>query len=92
MLHNPLGLNEQFQGKSQWGEYGDSIAELDHNVGHIFDSLKDHGTNDNTIVVYASDNGRGPGRVPDPKIRVHPAAACAGGFQGMTPGSNEIGA
>jgi len=30
------GLERQFQAKSQWGEYGDSMPNMDHNVGHIF--------------------------------------------------------
>ena len=62
MLHNPLGVSEKFNGSSSWGEYGDAIQELDYNVGRIFDSLKALGIDDNTIVIYASDNGRGPGR------------------------------
>ena len=51
MLHNPLGVSEKFKGSSNWGEYGDAIQELDHNVGRIFDSLKGLGIDDNTIVI-----------------------------------------
>ena len=40
MLHNPLGVSEEFSGSSDWGEYGDAIQEFDHNVGRIFDTLK----------------------------------------------------
>ena len=69
MLHNPLGMSEEFQGASNWGEYGDAIAELDHNVGRIMDSLRALNIDDQTIVVYASDNGRGPGRKEDQKLR-----------------------
>ena len=69
MLHNPLGVSEEFKGSSNWGEYGDAIQELDHNVGRIFDTLKRLGIDENTIVIYASDNGRGPGRTPQQKIR-----------------------
>ena len=28
MLHNPLGVSKEFQGRSNWGEYGDVIQEL----------------------------------------------------------------
>ena len=69
MLHVPLGVSEPFKGKSNWGEYGDAIQELDHNVGRIFDALKKNKIDDNTLVVYASDNGRGPGRNPAQKLR-----------------------
>ena len=81
MLHNPLGVSEEFKGTSQWGEYGDAIQELDHNVGRLFDSLKRLGISDNTIVIYASDNGRGPGRTPEQKIRGHKLSTYEGGIR-----------
>ncbi|MEQ9408003.1 MAG: sulfatase-like hydrolase/transferase [Fuerstiella sp.] len=81
MLHNPLGVSEEFKGTSGWGEYGDTIQELDHNVGRIFDSLKHLGIDDNTIVIYASDNGRGPGRTPDQKIRGRKLSTFEGGIR-----------
>ncbi|MHC4880084.1 MAG: sulfatase family protein [Planctomycetota bacterium] len=62
MLHNPLGVSKEFQGSSSFGEYGDAIQELDHHVGRLIDTLKQLKIDDNTIVVYVSDNGRGPGR------------------------------
>ena len=81
MLHVPLGVSEDFRGSSQWGEYGDAIQELDHNVGRLFDTLKRLEIEDNTIVVYASDNGRGPGRTPDQKIRGRKLSTYEGGLR-----------
>ena len=81
MLHNPLGVSEEFMGTSNWGEYGDAIQELDHNVGRIIDSLKRLKLDDNTIVIYASDNGRGPGRSPDQKIQGHKLSTYEGGIR-----------
>lgn len=81
MLHNPLGVSEEFKGSSNWGEYGDAIQELDHNVGRIFDSLERMGIEDNTIVIYASDNGRGPGRTPEQKIRGRKLSTYEGGLR-----------
>ncbi|MBV08665.1 alpha/beta fold hydrolase [Rubinisphaera sp.] len=69
MLHNPLGVSEEFQGSSNWGEYGDAIQELDFHVGRIFNSLREQSIADNTIVIYASDNGRGPGRSAEQKMQ-----------------------
>ena len=69
MLHNPLGVSPEFQGSSQWGEYGDAIQELDHGVGRFMDALSDLGLDEQTIVVYASDNGRGPGRNPNQPLK-----------------------
>lgn len=81
MLHNPLGVSEEFKGSSDWAEYGDAIAELDYNVGRIFDSLKQQGIDENTIVVYASDNGRGPGRKPEQQIRGRKLSTYEGGIR-----------
>ena len=81
MLHNPLGVGEEFKGSSQWGEYGDAIQELDHHVGRIFDALERLELADNTIVVYASDNGRGPGRTPQQKIRGRKLSTYEGGIR-----------
>ncbi|PHS18449.1 MAG: N-acetylgalactosamine-6-sulfatase [Blastopirellula sp.] len=81
MLHNPLGVSEEFKGSSNWGEYGDAIQELDHHVGRIFDTLKQTGIDDNTIVIYASDNGRGPGRTPEQKIRGRKLSTYEGGIR-----------
>ena len=81
MLHKPLGVSEPFRGTSDWGEYGDAIQELDHNVGRIFDTLKNHQIEDETIVVYASDNGRGPGRTPEQKIQGRKLSTYEGGIR-----------
>ena len=81
MLHVPLGVSEEFKGSSNWGEYGDAIQELDHNVGRILDSLKRLKMADNTLVVYASDNGRGPGRNPEQKIRGRKLSTFEGGIR-----------
>ncbi len=81
MLHNPLGVSAEFQGSSKWGEYGDAIQELDYHVGRIFDALKRLGIEDNTIVIYASDNGRGPGRTPEQKIRGRKLSTYEGGMR-----------
>jgi arylsulfatase A-like enzyme len=61
-LHEPLGVSPEFQGRSHFGMYGDAIQELDFHVGRLLDALKRLNLADRTVVVYASDNGRGPGR------------------------------
>lgn len=81
MLHNPLGVSEPFKGSSEFGEYGDAIQEMDYNVGRIFDALKDLGIEDNTIVVYASDNGRGPGRSKSQPMRGNKLSTYEGGIR-----------
>ena len=57
MGHVPNLPSQQFRGKSRIGNYGDKLMEGDFHVGQILDTLKDLGIDDNTIVVFASDNG-----------------------------------
>ena len=57
MPHVPLGASEAFRGKSKGGLYGDVIEELDWSMGEILDTLKRLGLDDDTFVVFTSDNG-----------------------------------
>src|SRR5436190_2607937 len=57
MGHFPNLPSKEFAGKSQIGQYGDKLMEGDHHVGQIIDTLKELGLDDNTLVVFASDNG-----------------------------------
>ena len=55
--HFPNYPSDEFKGKSRIGNYGDCIMELDHNVGRINQAIKEAGIEENTIVVFISDNG-----------------------------------
>ena len=57
MPHIPLGASEKFKGKSAGGFYGDTIEEIDWSCGEIFRTLKELNIDDNTLVVFTSDNG-----------------------------------
>lgn len=57
MPHIPLGASEKFKGKSAGGFYGDTIEELDWSCGEIFRTLKELNIDDNTLVIFTSDNG-----------------------------------
>jgi arylsulfatase A-like enzyme len=81
MLHDPLGVSPEFAGRSQWGLYGDAIQEMDFNVGRIVDELKRLEIADNTILVYASDNGRWPGRNGQQPIRGSKLTTYEGGLR-----------
>lgn len=69
MLHEPLGVGRNFVGTSKWGQYGDAIQEMDYHVGRLMDALSRLGLDRSTIVVYTSDNGRGPGRSKQQPLR-----------------------
>src|SRR4029077_3067113 len=57
MPHVPLHVSDKFRGKSKRGLYGDVIEEIDWSVGEVMKALKENGLEDNTLVIYASDNG-----------------------------------
>ncbi|MFO7852409.1 MAG: sulfatase family protein [Bacteroidota bacterium] len=57
MPHIPIYASEEFEGKSPAGLYGDVIEEIDYNTGKILDALKEAGVDDNTMVIFSSDNG-----------------------------------
>jgi arylsulfatase A-like enzyme len=49
--------SKKFRGKSANGEYGDSVEELDWSTGEIMAALKRLKLEENTLVVWTSDNG-----------------------------------
>ena len=57
MPHVPLFVSDKFKGKSSRGLYGDVIMEIDWSVGRILGKLNELGLRENTLVIYASDNG-----------------------------------
>lgn len=57
MPHIPVGASKNFKGKSEYGPYGDTIEEIDWSTGQILDKLKELGIDDNTLVIFTSDNG-----------------------------------
>ena len=57
MPHVPLGASKAFRGRSAGGLYGDAVEELDWSMGQVLDVLKRLGLDDNTFVVFTSDNG-----------------------------------
>ena len=56
-VHAPLVPGERFRGQTSNGPFGDWVEELDWSVGRILDTLRDEGLDDNTLVIFTSDNG-----------------------------------
>ncbi|MFN3150909.1 sulfatase [Bremerella sp.] len=57
MPHIPLFRSPEFEGVSRRGYYGDVIEEIDWSVGQVLQKLRDTGLDENTLVVFCSDNG-----------------------------------
>lgn len=57
MPHVPLYVSEKYDGKTEQGAYGDVISEIDWSVGQVLAKLKEHRIDDNTLVIFTTDNG-----------------------------------
>ncbi len=55
--HIPVGASKDFKGRSAYGPYGDTIEEIDWSCGEIVKKLKGLGLDENTLIVFTSDNG-----------------------------------
>ena len=55
--HVPLFTADTFRHTQERGLYGDVIHEIDTSVGKIFETLKKEGLDDNTLIIFTSDNG-----------------------------------
>jgi arylsulfatase len=56
-LHFPTLPHRDFEGATGKGEFADSLAEMDARVGQIVDTLSACGLQDDTLLIFASDNG-----------------------------------
>ncbi len=57
MPHVPLYVSDKFKGKSDRGIHGDVLMEIDWSVGEIMKALAQNGLDENTLVIFTSDNG-----------------------------------
>lgn len=104
--HFPADPHPDWHGKSgedKSAEYTDVVQELDHRVGQILDVLAETGKASDTIVIFASDNGRQSGygqEGPDDKPPYSGAkwqsleggqrVPCIFNFPGVIPAGHEI--
>ena len=56
-MHIWTHLSPKWEGKTGLGVYPDGMMEHDYDVGLLLDKLKELGLEDNTIVMYSTDNG-----------------------------------
>ncbi|MBQ9892966.1 MAG: arylsulfatase [Bacteroidales bacterium] len=55
--HTPVLPSKEYEGRSGIGPYGDYIIMMDDLIGHLVRTLKDNGQWDNTVFIFATDNG-----------------------------------
>jgi arylsulfatase A len=56
-VHLPHYVSQNFMGKSRNGPYGAAVATIDWATGVIMHELRELGIDDNTLVLFTSDNG-----------------------------------
>jgi arylsulfatase len=56
-IHFPTLAHPDFDGTTGAGDIGDSMADVDYNVGLVLDAIDRLGIADNTIVFWCTDNG-----------------------------------
>jgi arylsulfatase A-like enzyme len=57
LMHMPVIPREEFKGKTGQGDWADSLVELDSDFGFLLDLLDELEISENTLVVFAGDNG-----------------------------------
>jgi len=55
--HMPVEPEPAWKGKTGNGRWADVLAQLDHYVGQLLDTVDDLGLRDNTIFIFTADNG-----------------------------------
>ena len=104
--HTPLAVNDEWRGKSGLNLYADFVMETDAIVGRVLDAVEEGGAAENTLFVFASDNGCAPyigvpdlegmGHYPSAVYRGYKADAWDGGHRvpliARWPGVVEAGA
>jgi arylsulfatase A len=68
-VHHPIVPSPIMRGKSNAGAYGDFVQDIDRSLGDLINFLEEKGIRDNTIIIFASDNG---GDIPNRKGVVTP--------------------
>ena len=59
-VHNPALPDPEYAGKTKHGNWADILTQMDDFTGRILDAVDELGLADDTIVVWASDNGPYP--------------------------------
>ncbi|MDG1873407.1 MAG: arylsulfatase [Mariniblastus sp.] len=79
--HAPVLPAPEFNGKTKAGPRGDFVYQLDALVGRLLDEIKRLGIDENTLVLFNSDNG--PETLHTDWMRQDYAHDAAGGWRGM---------
>lgn len=79
MVHVPLHAGKDFVGSTGNGILSDAIAELDWSVGQVLDKLRELNLEQDTLVLFTSDNG--PARGSAGSLRGRKGSTYEGGLR-----------
>lgn len=89
--HTPILPTEEWQGKSGLNPYGDFVMMVDDYINQLLDAVKDAGIEENTLIMFTTDNGCSPaakideliaaGHYPNGVLRGHKADIFEGGHR-----------
>lgn len=81
-MHYRTNLSPEYEGKTGLGVYADGMTELDDIVGSLLGLLEELEVDDNTIVMFATDNGAAANSWPDGGNTPFRGEKGAGGYEG----------
>jgi len=58
--HTPILPTEEWQGKSDLNPYADFVVMIDNYMGQLIETIKEAGIEENTLIIFTSDNGCSP--------------------------------
>ena len=58
--HTPIVPSARWRGRAAIGDYGDFLMETDWVIGEVLAELEAQGIDDNTMIIFTSDNGCSP--------------------------------
>ncbi len=88
--HKPTLPHERFRGKSGIGDYGDFVVQVDWTVGQVLAAIGRAGIEDDTIVIYSSDNGSYMQRYDEEGKKDHADDSSVQGYRAGTHRANGL--
>ncbi|WP_186755192.1 arylsulfatase [Echinicola salinicaeni] len=81
-MHYRTNLNEHYDGITGYGLYADGMKEMDDDVGELLDLLEELGVDENTIIMFSTDNGAASNSWPDGGNQPFHGEKGVGGWEG----------
>ncbi len=81
-MHYRTNLKKEIEGSTGYGIYADGMKEMDDHVGELLSLIKELKVDENTIIMFATDNGAASNSWPDGGNHPFHGEKGAGGWEG----------